>query len=228
MLPAKIVIARSFPVKFDSFVRLLMPKEERFHELLAQDTKNLVKAMRVFEAIASSTSLEDRRVRSVEIKAIEHEGDAITKQIFLALNSTFITPFDRDDIREIASSLDDVLDYIEGVAKSFVVFELSESPAALRQFAFILREMADELDRITSLIWDLSDEQKIQAGTVRVSELENQADALYTQVIGDLFKTGGNPIEIMKWKEIYEALEAACDACRDYTHAIGNVVLKNA
>ena len=215
-------------MKFDSFVRLLMPKEERFHELLSQDTKNLVKAMRVFETIATSTSLEDRRVRAVELKAIEHEGDAITKQIFLALNSTFITPFDRDDLREIATHLDDILDYVEGVAQSFVVFELGESPAALRQFAFILKEMADEIDRITSLIWNLSDEQKINAGTVRISELENQADTLYTGVIGELFKTGGNPIEIMKWKEVYESLESACDACKEYTHAIGNVVIKNA
>lgn len=213
---------------FDSFVRLLMPKEERFQALLAQDTRNLVKAMRVFEEIATSSSLEDRRVRAVELKAIEHDGDAITKQIFLALNSTFITPFDRDDLREIASHLDDILDYIEGVAKSFVVFELGESPASLRQFAFILREMAEEIDRVTSLIWNLSDEPKIQAGIVRISELENQADTLYTAVIGELFKTGGNPIEIMKWKEIYEELESACDACKDYTHAIGNVVLKNA
>ena len=215
-------------MKFDSFVRLLMPKEERFKELLSEDTKNLVKAVRTFDAIASSTSLEDRRVRVVELKAIEHEGDAITKQIFLALNSTFITPFDRDDLREIAADLDDIVDYIEGVALSFVVFELSESPAALRQFAFILKEMADEIDRITSLIWDLSNEPKIQAGMVRISELENQADTLYTSVIGELFKTGGNPIEIMKWKEVYEGLESACDACKEYTHAIGNVVIKNA
>jgi predicted phosphate transport protein (TIGR00153 family) len=205
-----------------------MPKEERFRELLAEDTKNLVKAVRVFETIATSSSLEDRRVRAVELKAIEHEGDAITKQIFLALNSTFITPFDRDDIREIATHLDDILDYVESVAQLFVVFELSESPAALRQFAFVLKEMADEIDRITSLIWNLADEQKIQAGTVRVSELENQADTLYTNVIGELFKTGGNPIEIMKWREVYEGLESACDACKDYTDAIGNVVIKNA
>lgn len=215
-------------MKFDSIVRLLMPKEERFHELLALDTKNLVKAMRVFEAIASSASLEDRRVRVIELKGIEHEGDAITKQIFLALNSTFITPFDRDDIHQIATSLDDVLDYVEGVAQSLVVFELGESPAALQQFALILKEMADAVDRMTSLIWDLSDEKKIQAGTVRISELENEADALYTSVIGELFKRGGNPIEIMKWKEIYEGLENACDACKDYTDALSNVVIKNA
>ena len=147
--------------------------------------------------------------------------------ILVALIFDFLNGF-HDAANSIATDLDDILDYIEGVAQSFVVFELGESPAALRQFAFILKEMADEIDRITSLIWDLSDEQKIQAGTVRISELENQADALYTSVIGELFKTGGNPIEIMKWKEVYEALESACDACKDYTHAIGNVVIKNA
>ena len=206
----------------------MMPKEERFQVLLEQDTKNLVKAAHLFETMASSSSLEDRRVRAVELKAIEHEGDSITKQIFLALNSTFITPFDRDDIREIASHLDDILDYIEGVAHSFVVFEIGDSPAGLRQFAFILKEMVNEIDRITALIWNLADEEKIRAGTVRISELENQADILYTTVIGELFKTGGNPIEIMKWREIYEELESACDACKDYTHAIGNVVIKNA
>ena len=205
-----------------------MPKEERFHELLSLDTKNLVKAMRVFETIATTPSLEDRQVRSIELKAIEHEGDSITKQIFVALNSTFITPFDRDDLRELATALDNILDFVEGVAQSFVVFELGESPPPLRQFALILKDMAEEIDRITALIWDLSNEPKIQAGMVRISELENQADVVYTKAIGELFKNGGNPVEIMKWKEVYEALESACDACKEYTHAIGNVVVKNA
>ncbi len=205
-----------------------MPKEQRFKALLSDDTRNLVKAMRVFETIAETASLEDRQVRSVELKAIEHEGDAITKQIFMALNSTFITPFDRDDLRELASALDNILDYVEGAAQSVVVFELGDSPAPLRQFAVILKDMAEEIDRITSLVWDLSNEQKIQGGMVRISELENQADLVYTRAIGELFKNGGNPVEIMKWKEVYEELESACDACKEYTHAIGNVVVKNA
>jgi len=215
-------------VKADAILKWLMPKEERFHELFAQDTRNLVAAAALFAQIAQSSSLQEREALGENLKEIEREGDRITRSIFDALNSTFITPFDRDDIREIATHLDDILDYIESVAQSFVVFELSESPSAVRQFAFILKEMADEIDRITSLIWNLADEQKIQAGTVRVSELENQADTLYTNVIGELFKTGGNPIEIMKWKEVYEGLESAADACKDYTDAIGNVVIKNA
>lgn len=215
-------------MKLDSIIRMLMPKEEGFREVLAMDTQNLSKAAVAFEGIAHSTSLEDRRVKAIALKSIEHDGDGITKQIFTKLNQTFITPFDREDLRELASDLDDILDYIEGCAHSFVMLELSESPEGLRQFAGILRQMTEEIHTVTGLIWDLSNESKIQAAIVRISELENQADQLYSTVIGDLFKSGKGPIEILKWKEIYESLESACDACKEYTHIVGNIVVKNA
>ena len=78
-------------------------------------------------------------------------------------------------------------------------------------------------------MWDLANDKEIQAGIVRISELENQGDALYSTVIADLFKPDGrNPIEVLKWKEIYDGLEEACDGCKDYTHVLGNVVIKNA
>lgn len=215
-------------MKLDSFIRMLMPREESFRNFLAADTRCLKRAAVAFEDVARSTSLEERRVKAVEMKSIEHEGDSITKQIFTALNSTFITPFDREDLRQIASDLDDILDYIEGCAHSFVILELSESPEGLRQFASILRQMTEEIDVVTGLIWDLSNEPKIQASIVRISELENQADALYSTVIADLFKSDKRTVDILKWKEIYETLESACDACKDYTHVLGNIVVKNA
>jgi hypothetical protein len=215
-------------MKIDTIIKWLMPKEERFHELLSRDTQNLVKAARLFSEIAKSASLEERRVKMVQIKALEHEGDKITRSIFEALNSTFITPLDREDIRSIASDIDDIVDYLEGVAQSLVLFELSESPEALRQFADIITSMTEEIDRLTGLVWDLANERAIQAGMVRISELENQADALYSTVIADLFKDGSNPVLILKWKEVYQGLEEACDGCKDFTHALANVVIKNA
>jgi predicted phosphate transport protein (TIGR00153 family) len=215
-------------LRADALIKWLMPKEERFHELLAKDTANLVRGARIFVDIASSVSLEQRRVKHVELKAVEHDGDGITRQVFDALNSTFITPFDREDIRELATDLDDILDYLEAVAHNLVLFELEESPEALRQFADILVEMVQVIDRMTGFIWDLTNERKIQEAIVRISELENQADRLYGTVIADLFKGNGkNPLEILKWKEVYEGLEDACDECKDYTHAVGNVLVKN-
>ncbi len=216
-------------MKIDALIRWFMPKEERFHQLLAMDTQNLLRAARLFSEIGHAGSLEERRVKTVQLKALEHEGDGITRQIFEALNSTFITPLDREDIRSLANDLDNILDYLESVAQCLVLFELEESPEALRQFAEILVAMVVEVDRATSMVWDLNNERQIHESIVRISELENQGDSLYGTVIADLFKSGGrDPIRIMKWKEVYDGLEEACDACKDYTHILGNVVIKSA
>jgi len=216
-------------MKADSVIQWFMPREERFHVLIEKDTQNLVRGARLFAEIAKSTSLDDRRVKAVQLKAIEHDGDQVTRQIFEALNSSFITPLDREDIRSLASLLDDILDHLESVAQYLVLFELEASTEAMRQFAEILVAMTEAVDRGTRLVWDLSNTREIHEAIVRISELENQGDALYSTVIADLFKRDGrNPIEVLKWKEVYDGLEEACDGCKDYTHVLGNVVIKNA
>lgn len=215
-------------MKADAIIKWFMPREEQFQHLLARDTDNLVAATRLFNEIARAEDFERRRVLTVELKGIEHQGDEITRLIFDALNSTFITPFDREDIRSIATDLDDVLDELESVAQYLILFGLADAPEGLCQFARILVEMAGEIHRLTGFIWDLSNEKQIQAGIVRISELENQADQLYNTVIADLFREDGRPpIRILKWKEVYQGLEDACDHCRDYSHVIGNLLVKN-
>jgi predicted phosphate transport protein (TIGR00153 family) len=216
-------------MSIDRVIRWFMPKEERFHELLERATQNLLLAARVFSEVAHAQSLEERRVKGVQLKALEREGDGITRQIFEALNTTFITPFDREDIRSLASDLDDILDHLESVAKYLVLFELGEAPEPLRRFAEILTSMAAEIDKIRVLIWDMGNLQKVQESMVRISELENEGDSLYFTVISELFRKGcADSIEILKWKEVYEGLEEACDRCKDFTHVVGNVVIKNA
>jgi uncharacterized protein len=215
--------------KVDNLIRWFMPKEERFHELFDRDTANLLRAAHNFAEFAHLSDLETRKVKMAQLRACEHEGDLITRQIFDALNSSFITPFDREDIRSLATDLDDILDYLEGVAQHLVNFELGESPDGLRQFADILVEMAAEIERITELIWNLAQQRLIQEAIVRISDLENKADILYNSVITELFRANGrDPLEILKWKEIYEGLENACDQCKDYTHIVGNVLVKYA
>jgi predicted phosphate transport protein (TIGR00153 family) len=215
--------------KADRVIRMFLPKEERFHELLARDTENLTQAVKLFSEIAHTASFEERRVKVVELKHLEHEGDVITRQVFEALNTSFITPFDPDDIRAIAIDLDDILDSLEGVAQYLVILELREAPEALQQFSEILVSMVEEIHKGITLVWDMSNARTIHEAIVHISELENQADSLYNTVIADLFKRNGrDPIEIMKWKEVYQGLEDACDQCKDFTHILGNVVLKNA
>jgi uncharacterized protein len=216
-------------MRLDTIIRMLMPHEERFRTLLARDTANLLRGAEVFAALARSQSLEERRVKLVELKSIEHEGDDITRLVFEALNRTFITPLDREDIRSLAKDLDDILDYLEMVGQNLVLFELAEAPEALTQFADILVKMVQQIEKLTAFIWDLTNEKAIQAGIVHISELENQADQLYYTVIADLFKRDKDQaVFILKWKEIYDGLEDACDECKEYTHVVGNVVTKNA
>jgi hypothetical protein len=216
-------------MNIDKIIKWFMPKEERFHELLEKASQNLLLGAKVFSEIAHATSLEERKVKGVQLKALEREGDQITRQIFEALNTTFITPFDREDIRSLGSDLDDILDHLESVAKYLVLFELAEAPEPLRRFAEILSSMAVEIDQIRLLIWDMGNINKIQEAMVRVSELENQGDSLYFTVISELFKKGcTESIEILKWKEVYDGLEEACDRCKDFTHVVGNVTIKNA
>lgn len=217
-------------MRLDSLIKFFLPREERFRELLESDTQNLVKAAELFLEIASSTRLEDRRVKLVELKDLEHRGDDITRQVFEALNTSFITPLDREDIRSVTVDLDDILDYLEGIARYLVIFEIEHAPEPLTRFAEILLEMIREIHTVTRLIWDLGNERRVRESTVRISVLENQADDLYITVIADLFRAGAkhDPIDAMKWKEIYQNLEDACDSCKDFTHIVGNVVIKNA
>jgi predicted phosphate transport protein (TIGR00153 family) len=217
-------------MRLDSLIHWFLPKQERFQELLGRDTQNLVQSARLFLAIAQTKSLAERRIQLVELKTLEYEGDQITRQIFEALNSTFITPFDREDLRSLAIDIDDILDYLESIAQFLVLFELEEAPEPLTHFAEILLELVLQVDQLTRLVWNMRNERELAAGIVRVSELENQADSLYLSVLAELFRKGGryDAIDIAKWKEIYQGLEDACDCCKDFTHVLGNIVIKNA
>lgn len=216
-------------MRFDALIRLLLPREAHFRELFADNTRNLVVSAETFLAIAVSRDPAVRQLRLVDLKGREHDGDQITRRIFEALNSTFLTPLDREDIRSLAVDIDDVLDYLEGIAQFLVLFEASEAPEELVRFAEIMVEMVHQIDGITTLIWDQRNAPKIHDRMVRVSDLENQADALFLSALGGLFRRsdGTDAIEVLKWKEIYQGLEDACDKCKDFTHVVGNIVTKN-
>src|SRR5258708_26669279 len=118
---------------------------------------------------------------------------------------------------------------MEGVAQSLILFEMSESPEPLREFAEIIVVMVEEIHKAAGMVWDLSNEKKIHESIVRISQLENDADAVYFSVIADLFRRGDGktPIEIMKCKEVYQGLEDACDESQEVTHVLRTLVINN-
>ena len=162
----------------------------------------------------------------------EHQSVSVFRQFdrFREINPVVKAPTLVCDDGTVLMDSTLILDYLEGIARYLVIFQIDEAPEPLTRFAEILLEMVGQIDSVTRLIWDLGNEAQVRDKLVRISELENQGDDLFLTVIADLFRadSGRNAMDTMKWKEIYQNLEDACDSCKDFTHIIGNVVIKNA
>jgi len=217
-------------MKLQQMFQWLLPRDERFRALFREDAENLRAAGRVLLELSRETDLARLRDRARELGSHEHRGDQITRQILETLNHSFLTPIDREDVRELASGIDDVLDDMEMVASLMVQFKLGGGAEEILQMTQILASSVDEIEQLVRLFWDPDKAKEVERGMVRISELENQADALFNLMITKLFETAKpeNAIEVMKWKEIYQALEDSVDRTKDVAHTIGNIVSKNA
>lgn len=198
-----------------------IPREEKFYELfkrqaaLIQDAAN--KLVQLFEDFREV----DNRVR--EIKFVEHKGDQLTHEVMMKLNKTFITPLDREDIHGLSSAMDDVLDLIDGTAARFVTYKIpAVTPGALR----LARVIQQGSEIIVRAVARLDKPAGILEYCDQLSQLEKDADRIKGECLGRLFENGSSPVEIIKWKEIYEVLEATTDKCEDVADALESVVLK--
>ena len=217
-------------MKLQQMFQWLLPRDERFRTLFREDAENLRVVGRMLLELLREADLKHLREKALELKKLEHRGDEITRQIFDTLNHTFLTPIDREDIRELASGIDDILDDMEMVASLMVQFKLPGGSEEILQMSQILASCSEEIERLVALFWDPEKAKDVERGMVRVSELENQADALFNLMITKLFDSAKpeGAIEVMKWKEVYYALEDSVDRTKDVAHTIGNIVSKNA
>jgi predicted phosphate transport protein (TIGR00153 family) len=161
-----------------------------------------------------------------QIKQIEHNGDALTHDIVKKLNQSFITPFDREDIYALTGALDDILDLIDAGAQRFVIYNVEQPTATSQEMVFLILKSCQALQEAVSLLG--KDMEQIKRYCVDVNSLENEADRVCREAISRLFDEEKDPIQLIKWKEIYETLERTCDKCEDAVNILESVVLKNA
>jgi uncharacterized protein len=201
-----------------------LPKEELYFSLFTQMTSYIYDATR-----ALSEMLNDKNDNFAEhakrIKSIEHACDELTHSISDRLNKSFITPFDREDIYLMASALDDIVDLINSSARAMVMYDIHESTAPARHFAQILQDMAVQLHEVVSMLAKPND---LTRRLVEMHRLENEADDTYHHAIAELFKNQTDPLTVIKWKAVYEKLEAAVDRCENVANIIESVIIKNA
>jgi len=202
----------------------LIPKEEAFFVLFKQAAHNVIEGTRLLKDMMES--FHDLHGKAKKIKEVEHVGDGITHDIARRLNQTFVTPIDREDIHDLASALDDILDAVEAVADRFVIYKIQRPTESALRLADILYRasvaVGEGVDRI-----GLSHAEVKECG-VQVNSLENEADRVSRDAISELFERETDPISVIKWKEIYETFEEGTDRCEDVANVIERIVLKQA
>ncbi len=173
--------------------------------------------------------LPDKASIAMKIQEAESAGDRLTHDTVKRLHETWITPLDRYDIHNLISKLDDVLDLIEAVSERVVLFEISEARGPAVELVRVLLKSCEDMQRAMALLPNVSGKSKeLLDICVEINRLENEADHIYRRAIAELFKPGNDPIEVMKWRDVFDNLESATDRCEDVANIVEGVVLEYA
>lgn len=202
----------------------LLPREMKFFDLFDEAVEVLVRASGKFLAMVSEFNRLSER--SVELRREEHACDEVIERIIKALDLSFITPFDREDIHTLASLLDDVLDNMEETAHRFVVFRIERPTAEAVVLARIIQDCCSHLAEAIHLLRSLKNAEEIQKHLREISRLENEADNVYRDSDSALFANPPDILLLIKWRELYGWLEETVDACKDVAHVISEIVIK--
>jgi predicted phosphate transport protein (TIGR00153 family) len=202
----------------------LIPREERFFDMFVEDAANVLKGARVLEAMLRTYDHPERDAK--ELFAVEHAGDDISHSIGKRLNTTFVTPFDREDIHALISALDDVLDLIEEAADTFILYHIERpTPEAIEQAGIIVKQCELIHDALVKLRRFGSD---LQGFVIEIHALENEGDRVTRAAVAGLFADNRDPVDIIKWKDVYGVLEDAIDKCEDVANIIEKIAIKHA
>jgi hypothetical protein len=201
----------------------LLPREDEYFTLFTEMTARIQDGADALVAMMQDTS-ESFESYTKKIKAAEHACDELTHRITTKLNKSFITPFDREDIYMLVVALDDVLDYIDAGSRAILMYDIREINDHAKQFAKVIQSLAMELHSAISI---LAKPNGMNQHIVEIHRLENEADDVYFRAIGELFRNTSDPVGLIKWKEVYEILEAATDRCESVANIIESVILKH-
>jgi hypothetical protein len=201
----------------------LLPREDEYFTLFSQMTEKIQEASNGLVEMLNDKS-ENFGAHTKHIKKTEHDCDELMHKITTKLNSSFITPFDREDIYTLSVALDDICDYIDAGARAIVMYDIREINTHAKDLARIIQDLAKAINSATAM---LKKPNGMNQHFVEIHRLENEADDVYFRAIGELFQKETDPIRLIKWKELYEILENATDRCESVANIIESIVLKH-
>jgi hypothetical protein len=200
----------------------LVPKTTEFYDLFTRAGDNLLETARLVER--RFAEFPEDTVRQSEVKALEHKGDEITRELLELLNTQYVTPFDREDIYDLAKEIDDVVDYMENASDLLGLYKVeSRLDASLEQ----CRVLVEGAEHLQAALAGLKQLRRAEQHVVAVKRLEDEGDRIVRSAIAGLFDNNTDPLVVIRWKDILEALEDAIDSCETAADLVGNIVVKN-
>ena len=201
----------------------LIPRDEQFFDLFNQLAGHLKTAAGLLDHLFAEPQRTAELVK--QIKDVEHQADVLTLSINTRIDKSFITPIDREDIHLLASRLDDVIDRLDGTARRVVMLHINEVREPAKKMAHVICQAADH---IAIAVAAIKTPAQVSAQAAQIKKLEEEGDAIYHEAVGQLFAGTPDPIEVIRWKEVYETLEIAIDLCMGVANAAHSISIKNA
>lgn len=212
----------------NSFIKLFLPKDKVFYSIFEQVGANLKEMGAAFRAAIEQTDVTKRTQMLRALEDAEHKNDELTHKIFVELGQNFITPFDREDIHYLATSLDDVADFIYASSKKMVNYQVKEIDSYMKEMVVVIENAIIALDKALNELRNMKNLRAITEACVQINSLENQADDLLDNAIIKLFASSIDPIELVKLKDIYQDMEIITDKCEDAANVVESIIIKYA
>ena len=200
----------------------LIPRDEQFFDLFNQLAQRLADSARLLQKLFADPAHIGEYVAA--IKELEHQADHLTHDVIDRIDRSFVTPLDREDIHLLASRLDDVIDLLDGTARRAQMFHLTETREPARKLTEVLVRAADCL---VEAVGGMKKPKVVQERAREIKLMEEEGDAIYHSAIGELFKGTPNPLDVIRWKDLYDKLEDALDQCDDVANVLESISIKN-
>jgi predicted phosphate transport protein (TIGR00153 family) len=204
----------------------LNPREDKFYKMFIDAAKNVDEAAETLRN--SLDSLSNIENDTAKIEELEHKGDKLVGIVVKELNESFITPFDREDIYTLIKRLDDILDLINSTVHRFAMFNITEGTEGAKLLADLLIKCTKDVVGLMGELHLIGSKNNILEKVITINKLESEADRIFRKTVGELFRNEKDPIEIIKWKEVYQLLENTIDKCEKIANIVEGVVIKNA
>jgi uncharacterized protein len=213
-------------MNFSNILKYFTPKEKKFYGMFNRSANNIIEASVAFNKLINATTFEDRKTVGAEIKIIEKKGDDLTYTIFEELHKTFITPFDREDIHELASTLDDVVDLMYSVSGKIEYYHCTNISSYMKDMVSQIHEGCLQIQIAVAGLEHITKENQILNACKELNKVESRVDVIFHEALSDLFENEKDPIELIKQKEILQNIEKIANKVEDISDVVKTIVVK--